>query len=104
MSVVVYNSRKGYLTNHSDLTGDMFRLTVSCGGGMGGSKWSVLTKDNVSEDLINGGFVTVTKLNGESYMVNTNFVVDFYKISVSYDAQWIYNAVSSDYVTLFKEE
>ena len=103
MSVVVYKDKKGYLTNHSDFTGDMFRLTVSCGGGMGGSQWSVLTKDNVGEDLINGGFVKITKLNGESYMVNSNFVVDFYKIHVSYDAQWIYNSLSCDYVTLFKD-
>jgi hypothetical protein len=62
-------------------------LTITCGGGMGGSRWEVYTKDKFD---LNEKFIKIDTNRCKNNIINTNFIVQvkpvrIFKISVKND-------------------
>ena len=49
------------------------RIKMSCGGGMGGSKWYETIKPT---DIIPNTLIQVETIEGETKLINTNFIVE----------------------------
>ena len=104
MGKIVYTGNHGYLSNVKEYCGNLVKLTISCGGGMGGSKWKIITKDNIPiDELNNNKFIKITKVNGQEYTVNTKYIVDMVHIDVKFDNGWIYEHLGSDYSTIYTD-
>ena len=55
-----------------------YYITMSCGGGMGGSIW---TEHALSMDMSDPYFIKINRLDGKEKMLGKNWVVDFIKTS-----------------------
>lgn len=55
-----------------DIT-EVLRIKMTCGGGMGGSSWYETVKPNVK--LQPNSLITVETIDGETKVINTNFMV-----------------------------
>lgn len=65
----------------------MTEIMISCGGGMGGSRWEVYTQDEFD---LNERFITVDTNRNKSTVINTNFVVQvrpvrIFKVTIKND-------------------
>ena len=52
---------------------NVLRIKMSCGGGIGGSKWYETVKPT---DIIPNSLITVETIEGETKLINTNFIVE----------------------------
>lgn len=52
---------------------NVLRIKMSCGGGIGGSKWYETVKPT---DIIPNTLITVETIEGETKLINTNFIVE----------------------------
>ena len=68
---------------------DGHRILMSCGGGMGGSKWY----EYATEIEMDGGFIYAECLDGQSKTLSKNFIVSI--TPVDFYGQTVENTISS---------
>lgn len=86
-SLYYINNRrcKGYFTDDETKSGIYNKIDMTAGGGMGGSSWSVYTKDDINMDNLKEKFIKVIDIRDKERIIGTNFITEIYKINVKID-------------------
>lgn len=103
MGIIVYAHYHNphYLTNTIEYAGNCIKIKLTCGGGMGGSSWKTFTKNDISIDMLNNNqFIEIEEPNGDLYIINTNYIVDIERVSITFDEEWI-DKNWNDYSTIY---
>ena len=58
---------------------NMTEITISCGGGMGGSRWEVYTKDTFD---LNDKFISISTNVNKHHNINTNNIIQTQAVKV----------------------
>ena len=67
---------------HEEMHG-MLKVTMSCGGGMGGSRWEEYIREPFEGELEGDSPVWVTNYLGEEVLLNPRFVVKATRLSIT---------------------
>ncbi len=88
-SVIRRNYTPSYWTHDDERVIPIFRIHMSCGGGMGGSSWyEYIRKDNMDmstlvNELNQTKFITVQRyMDDSTKILSTNFIVDIEEYDV----------------------
>ena len=60
----------------------MLKLTMTCGGGMGGSRWEEYIEETTGDEMMSDQNEWVRNYLGEEIMLNPRFVVKMERVSV----------------------